>query len=69
LTSLATLLASVPEDFRLEAFVTSKDLQEKYEEYPFTVGNHESGRKKGTHPLDQGCEESREEIDPCKLAI
>ena len=69
LTDSATLLASMPEDFRLGALVTSKDLQDEHKEYPFTVGNHESRRKKGTHSFDQGCVERREEVDPRESAI
>ena len=69
LTGLATLLVGMPEDFGLGALVASKDLQEEHKEYPFTIGNCESGRKKGTHPLDQGCVEHRKEIDPRKSAI
>ena len=63
------LLASALEDFGFGALIASKDLQEEHKEYPFTVGNRESGRKKGAHPFDLGCVECREEIDPHESAI
>jgi hypothetical protein len=52
-TGSAMLLASMPEDFRLGAFVASEYLQEEHKEYLFALGNYESRRKEGTHSFDK----------------
>jgi hypothetical protein len=63
------LLASMPKDFRLEALITSKNLQKKDKEDLLATGYCETWRKKGAHLFDQGCVEHREKVDPHKSAI
>jgi hypothetical protein len=69
LTGSATLLAGTSKDFRFYPFVTSENFQEEYKENPLPVSNSKTGRKQHAHPFDKGCVESREETNPCKLAI
>jgi hypothetical protein len=63
------LLASIPKDFGLGPFIASEDFKKKNKKNLLAMGDSHSGRKKGTHPLNQRSVELGEEVDPSKMDV